>query len=127
MGRKHVQHYSWERRGNEEDVELHSGSTTLVDGGDSNDSLDSMTRSYDFPDQFDASTREGRESIAINIRWESEEAWHPDAVRVEGHVARFLVGEWTPAKGQSDVSERDAIIAVFARVHMLAERYREKD
>ncbi|KAI4636953.1 hypothetical protein J4E93_010743 [Alternaria ventricosa] len=128
VGRKHLRNYTWEGPVHEEDAELHSGATTLVDGGDSNDSLDSMTQSFDFPTQFNASTIEGQKSIAINIAWELEpESWNPDVVRGEGYVARFLVGEWTLAKGQSDVGEREAMIALFDRVHMLAERFREKD
>ena len=87
-----------------------------------------MAQSFDFPTQFNASTIEGQKSIAINIAWELEpESWNPDVVRGEGYVARFLVGEWTMAKGQSDVSEREAMIALFDRVHMLAEEFREKD
>ncbi|KAI4614491.1 hypothetical protein J4E83_007145 [Alternaria metachromatica] len=128
VGRKHLQHYPWEGPQNDEDAELHSGATTLVDGGDSNDSLNSMAQSFDFPTQFNASTIEGQKSIAITVKWELKpESWIPGAVRWEGHVARFLVGEWTLAKGQSDVSEREAMMALFDRVHMLAESYREMD
>ncbi|KAI4665357.1 uncharacterized protein J4E78_002817 [Alternaria triticimaculans] len=128
VGRKHLRHYTWEGTQNDKDAELHSGATTLVDGGDSNDSLDSMKQSFDFPTQFNASTVEGQKSIAITIKWELEpESWIPGAVRWEGHVARFLVGDWTLAKGQSVVSEREAMIALFYRVHRLAESYREMD
>ncbi|KAI4683942.1 uncharacterized protein J4E84_006782 [Alternaria hordeiaustralica] len=128
VGRKHLRNYTWEGPQNDKDVELHSGATTLVDGGDSNDSLDSMARSFDYPPGFDASTIEGQKSLSVNIAWELEpESWIPGAVRWEGHVARFLVGEWTLAKGKSDVSEREAMIALFDRVHMLAERFREMD
>jgi len=87
-----------------------------------------MARLYDFPTQFNASTIEGRDSIAISIKWELEpESWNPDVVRGQGYVARFLVGEWTLAKGQSVVSEREAMIALFDRVHVLAQKFREKD
>jgi len=128
VGRKHLRNYTWEGPQNDEDAELHSGATTLVDGGDSNDSLDSMAQSFNFPTQFNASTIEGQKSVPITIKWELEpESWNPDVVRGEGYVARFLVGEWTLAKGQSDVGEREAMIALFDRVHTLAESYREMD
>ncbi|KAI4960885.1 hypothetical protein J4E86_002511 [Alternaria arbusti] len=126
--RTHLRHYTWEGPVEDEHAELHSGATTLVDGGDSNDSLNSMAQSFDFPTQFNASTVEGQKSIAITIKWELEpESWNPDVVRGEGYVARFLVGEWALAKGQSVVSEREAMIALFNRVHTLAESYREMD
>jgi len=79
-----------------------------------------------FPHLFDASEKACRNRIAITIQ-SGPEVNNTDDVRFDGFVARFQVGEWTLMKGRSTESERQAMVELFARVHSLAQKYREKD
>ena len=79
-----------------------------------------------FPDKFDASEKACRDRIAITIQ-SGPEVNNTDDVRFDGFVARFQVGEWTLMKGRSTESTRQAMVELFARVHSLAQKYREKD
>ncbi|KAI4715124.1 hypothetical protein J4E89_000810 [Alternaria sp. Ai002NY15] len=127
-GRKNIQHYDWENEDNVEPVPIPSTSTTLVDGdvsSISNESEESTTVSNPFPD-FDASEKAYRDRIAITIQ-SGPEVNNTDDVRFDGFVARFQVGDWTLMKGRSTESKRQAMIKLFARVHSLAQKYREKD
>ncbi|KAI4954042.1 hypothetical protein J4E91_001751 [Alternaria rosae] len=127
-GRKNIQHYEWEHEDNVEPVHIPSTSTTLVDGdvsSISNESEESTTVSYHYPNKFDASEKESRDRIAITIQ-SGPEVNNTDGVVFEGFVARFQIGEWTLMKGRSTESERQAMIQLFARVHNLAQEYREK-
>ncbi|KAI4906504.1 hypothetical protein J4E90_010397 [Alternaria incomplexa] len=128
-GRKNIQHYDWENEENVEPVPIPSTSTTLVDGdvsSVSNESEESTTVSNPFPHLFDASEKACRNRIAITIQ-SGPEVNNTDDVRFDGFVARFQVGEWTLMKGRSTESERQAMVELFARVHSLAQKYREKD
>ena len=79
-----------------------------------------------FPHKFEASEKACRDRIAITIQ-SGPEVNNTDDVRFDGFVARFQVGDWTLMKGRSTESERQAMIELFARLHSLAEEYREKD
>ncbi|KAI4650324.1 uncharacterized protein J4E79_009593 [Alternaria viburni] len=128
-GRKNIQHYDWENEDNIEPVPIPSTSTTLVDGdvsSVSNESEESTKVSNPFPYEFDASEKACRDRIAITIQ-SGPEVNNTDDVRFDGFVARFQVGDWTLMKGRSTESKRQAMIELFARVHSLAQKYREKD
>jgi hypothetical protein len=130
VGRRNIQHYAWERENNlTPEMTSQPSSPTSADGGVSllsNESEESTTVSHPFPIDFDASTEEGGDCIAVTIQ-HGPEMTNSGELDFEGHVARVLVGEWTLAKGRSKVGEREAVMELFARVHRLAEEWRRKD
>ena len=89
-------------------------------------SADSMEASRPYPIDFNPTEWETGGRIAITVQ-EEDETSNEGYLTFTGHVARFQVMEFTFLKARSKVSDRDAMLKLFAAAHDLAEEYRKKD